>query len=121
MWDNSTNVILGGGKSEDYLGALSRVLGEYDMHRTRTSFSSRDLFGRDTSIDTEQRPAVTVDELRRLPVGTALVIQDRIRAVLADIPAYWHGPHATCTASSQAWHDAHPGQVLGSSAPGRAA
>jgi hypothetical protein len=117
MWDNSTNVILGGGKSEDYLGALSRSLGEHEAQRTRTSFSTRDLWGRDTSVDTERRAAVDVDELRRLPVGNALVIQDRTRAVLADLAPYWRGPHARCTARSQAWHTAHPEHVLGSTSP----
>ncbi|RMI13222.1 type IV secretory system conjugative DNA transfer family protein [Cellulomonas triticagri] len=112
MWDNATNVILGGGKSEDYLGALSRSLGEHEQTRTRTSFSSRDLFGRDTSVDAEWRPAVSVDELRRLPVGTALVIQDRTRPILTDLTPYWHGPHAPCTTASADWHAAHPGHVL---------
>lgn len=121
MWDNSTNVILGGGKSEDYLGALSRSLGEVETTRTRTSFGTRDLWSRDTSLDTEWRPTLTTSELRRLPVRTALVIQDRIRPVLVDLPTYWQGPHAACTARSAAWHAAHPGHVLGSRALGLAA
>ncbi|GHS89269.1 conjugal transfer protein TraG [Actinomycetota bacterium] len=112
MWDNSTNVILGGGKSEDYLGALSRTLGEVEHKRVRTSFSGRDPFTADTSVDGEWRPAVSVDELRRLPAGTALVVQDRIRPVLTDLVPYWQGPHAACVAASEEWHAAHPGQIL---------
>lgn len=118
MWDNSTNIVLGGGKSEDYLGALSRTLGEVEHTRTRSSFSSRDLWSRDTSVDTEWRPAISTDELRRLPVGTALVVQDRIRPVLTDLVPYWHGPHAACVAACEAWHRAHPGHVLGARAAG---
>jgi type IV secretion system protein VirD4 len=116
MWDNCTNVILGGGKSEDYLSALSRTLGEREQPRVRTSFSGRDLWAKDTSMDAEWRPAVDVDELRRLSRGTALVLQDRIRPVLTDLPAYYEGPHAACTAESLAWHETHPGWVLGSRA-----
>jgi type IV secretory pathway TraG/TraD family ATPase VirD4 len=112
MWDNSTNVILGGGKSEDYLGAISRTLGEVEHTRTRSSFSTRDIWSRDTSVDSEWRPAITVDELRRLPVGTALVVQDRIRPVLADLVPYWDGPHGACCAASVAWHESNPGHVL---------
>lgn len=121
MWDNCTNIVLGGGKSEDYQSALSRSMGEREQTRVRTSLSGRDLWAKDTSLDAEWRPALDVDELRRLPRGTALVLQDRIRPVLADLPAYWQGPHADHIAASLAWHQTHPGWVLGSRTTGAAA
>lgn len=112
MWDNATNVILGGGKSEDYLGALSRSLGETEHTKTRTSISSKSLWDTDTTFDAEWRPALSTDELRRLPENSGLVIEGRVRPALVDLTPFSAGPHAACIAASKAWHDAHPGQVL---------
>ena len=75
IWDASiTKVVLGGGANADDLVDLSRLLGERDVTERSESVHAGDA-RRSFSYATRQRPVLLPDELRRLPFGTALLLQ----------------------------------------------
>lgn len=115
LWGNCANLILGGGKSEEYQRAVSALVGEWEQTRQRDSYTTRDPLERSTSTDAQLRPGISEAELRRLPFGVAVMLEGDMRTAVLDLVPYWQrAEHAGCIAASKKWHAAHPGLVLAS-------
>jgi len=110
--DNSMTILLGNSKNAEYLQGIA------DLMPTRTvTETSRQVGGGlpllgSTTHSTREVPGLTADEIRRLPFGTAAILETSTRLMIVDLVRYHHRAHANCIKASRAWHAAHPGQLL---------
>ena len=79
-------VIFGGGSDERDLRSLAGMLGERSLILNTRSWSSQ---GRQDGEQIRESPVIRLDEIRRLPVGTALMLGRRTRPILLDLRE-WH-------------------------------
>lgn len=87
IWDSAIiKVIFGGGSDERDLRSLAGLLGERSLTLTTRSWSSQ---GRQDGEQIRESPVIALDEIRRLPVGTALMLGRRTRPILLDL-LEWH-------------------------------
>ncbi|WP_308012416.1 TraM recognition domain-containing protein [Arthrobacter sp. M4] len=87
IWDSAIiKVIFGGGSDERDLRSLAGLLGERSLTLTTRSWSSQ---GRQDGEQIRETPVIALDEIRRLPVGTALMLGRRTRPILLDLRE-WH-------------------------------
>lgn len=87
IWDSAIiKVIFGGGSDERDLRSLAGLLGERSLTLTTRSWSSQ---GRQDGEQIRETPVISLDEIRRLPVGTALMLGRRTRPILLDLRE-WH-------------------------------
>ncbi|MEW1808641.1 TraM recognition domain-containing protein [Pseudarthrobacter sp. NPDC080039] len=87
IWDSAIiKVIFGGGSDEHDLRSLAGLLGERSLTLTTRSWSSQ---GRQDGEQLRDRPVIALDEIRRLPAGTALMLGRRTRPILLDL-LEWH-------------------------------
>ncbi len=87
MWDTAAiRVVMGGSGYVNDLEDISRLLGEVDE---KTKSISRGAGGKSTSYSKQKRRVLTVDELRTLEFGTALVIARAARPVEAKLTPYF--------------------------------
>jgi type IV secretory pathway TraG/TraD family ATPase VirD4 len=87
IWDSAIiKVIFGGGSDERDLRSLAGLLGERRLTLTTRSWSSQ---GRQDGEQIRESPVIALDEIRRLPVGTALMLGRRTRPILLDLRE-WH-------------------------------
>lgn len=100
-----SKVLLGAGSNESDLKEASALIGERTETWTGDSWSS----DRETSHqDNRQwRPGVTVDEMRRLPENTVIVLTGRARAVYVDLIPWIDRDFAEDVKKSLAWHKKH--------------
>lgn len=87
IWDSAIiKVIFGGGSDERDLRSLAGLLGERSLTLTTRSWSSQ---GRQDGEQIRDSPVIALDEIRRLPAGTALMLGRRTRPILLDLRG-WH-------------------------------
>jgi type IV secretory pathway TraG/TraD family ATPase VirD4 len=87
IWDSAViKVIFGGGSDERDLRSLAALLGERSLTLTTRSWSSQ---GRQDGEQIRESPVIALDEIRRLPAGTALMLGRRTRPILLDL-LEWH-------------------------------
>lgn len=87
IWDSAIiKVIFGGGSDERDLRSLAGLLGERSLILSTRSWSSQ---GRQDGEQIRESPVIRLDEIRRLPVGTALMLGRRTRPILLDLRD-WH-------------------------------
>lgn len=87
IWDSAIiKVIFGGGSDERDLRSLAGLLGERSLTLTTRSWSSA---GRQDGEQIRESPVIALDEIRRLPAGTALMLGRRTRPILLDL-LEWH-------------------------------
>ena len=87
IWDSAIiKVIFGGGSDERDLRSLAGLLGERSLILNTRSWSSQ---GRQDGEQIRESPVIRLDEIRRLPVGTALMLGRRTRPILLDLQE-WH-------------------------------
>ncbi|WP_442542725.1 type IV secretory system conjugative DNA transfer family protein [Arthrobacter sp. KN11-1C] len=83
IWDSAIiKVIFGGGSDERDLRSLAGLLGERSLTLTTRSWSSQ---GRQDGEQIRESPVIALDEIRRLPTGTALMLGRRTRPILLDL------------------------------------
>ena len=107
---SSAKLILGGCTEADDLERISRVVG--DRWAPRRSHTSRGgLFARaadhSTSTSRERERVLPVPDLRRLPVGDALLLYRACPAALIHLPAWWERPDARRFRTHQGSTSAH--------------
>lgn len=84
IWDSATvKLILGGGGNADDLADLSRLLGEVEV--TETSESARGGGERSVTTSTQTRPIFSVDRLRTLPEGHAVLLLRTAPPIVLDL------------------------------------
>ncbi|MFE4079233.1 type IV secretory system conjugative DNA transfer family protein [Paenarthrobacter sp. YIM B13468] len=87
IWDSAIiKVIFGGGSDEGDLRSLAGLLGERSVILNTRSWSAQ---GRQDGEQIRESPVIRLDEIRRLPVGTALMLGRRTRPILLDLRD-WH-------------------------------
>jgi type IV secretion system protein VirD4 len=87
IWDSAIiKVIFGGGSDERDLRSLAGLLGERSLTMNTRSWSAQ---GRQDGEQIRESPVIRLDEIRRLPVGTALMLGRRTRPILLDLRE-WH-------------------------------
>ncbi|WP_224167263.1 TraM recognition domain-containing protein [Arthrobacter sp. StoSoilA2] len=87
IWDSAIiKVIFGGGSDERDLRSLAGLLGERSLIVNTRSWSAQ---GRQDGEQIRESPVIRLDEIRRLPVGTALMLGRRTRPILLDLRD-WH-------------------------------
>lgn len=87
IWDSAIiKVIFGGGSDEPDLRSLAGLLGERSLVLNTRSWSAQ---GRQDGEQIRESPVIRLDEIRRLPVGTALMLGRRTRPILLDL-LDWH-------------------------------
>ncbi|MFH5879450.1 type IV secretory system conjugative DNA transfer family protein [Arthrobacter sp. NA-172] len=87
IWDSAIiKVIFGGGSDERDLRSLAGLLGERSLTLNTRSWPSQ---GRQDGEQIRDSPVIALDEIRRLPVGTALMLGRRTRPILLDLRE-WH-------------------------------
>lgn len=87
IWDSAIiKVIFGGGSDERDLRSLAGLLGERSLIVNTRSWSNQ---GRQDGEQIRESPVIRLDEIRRLPVGTALMLGRRTRPILLDLQE-WH-------------------------------
>jgi len=104
IWDSAiAKVILGGSANADDLGDISRLIGEREVtewSETRTGGPA----GRSVSSVTRHRPILEPAELRRLPIGTGLLLLRSAPPVMMALqPWTARADAAELTAARQAW------------------
>ncbi|MGH3545650.1 MAG: type IV secretory system conjugative DNA transfer family protein, partial [Mycobacteriales bacterium] len=100
MWDTAAiRVVMGGSGYVNDLEDISRLLGEVDE---KTKSISRGAGGKSTSYSKQKRRVLTVDELRTLEFGTALVIARAARPVEAKLTPYFKRKDAKEIGAGQA-------------------
>ncbi|MDB5244103.1 MAG: hypothetical protein JWP57_4732 [Spirosoma sp.] len=110
IWDSAIiKIIFGGGSDERDLRSLAALLGERSLTLTTRSWSSQ---GRQDGEQHRDAPVVRLDEIRRLPAGTALMLGRRTRPILLDLrewPKRKDGPELgrDKTATEQVLTDGH--------------
>ena len=108
---SSAKLLLGGCTEADDLEKISRVVG--DRWARRTSRTSRSgLLPRtddSTSTSRERERILPVQDLARLPTGTALLLYRSLPPALITLPAWWQRPDAArFTASTASTASASP-------------
>jgi type IV secretory pathway TraG/TraD family ATPase VirD4 len=87
IWDSAIiKVIFGGGSDERDLRSLAGLLGERSLTMNTRSWSAQ---GRQDGEQIRESPVLPLHEIRRLPVGTALMLGRRTRPILLDLRE-WH-------------------------------
>ena len=104
IWDSAiAKVILGGSANADDLGNISRLIGEREVtewSETRTGVTA----GRSVSSVTRHRPILEPSELRRLPIGTGLLLLRSAPPIMLRLQPWTARPNATeLTGARQAW------------------
>lgn len=95
MWDNSQKVLLGGQSSMNVLKELSTLSGEYSRTSMETSWRGTDLFkfpdlnSIQSSERREDRPALSVDDIRRIPMDRALLVSGSNPVAAVRLIPYW--------------------------------
>lgn len=107
IWESATSkLILGSGSDSTDLRNLSDLLG------VREEITHSDSWGqaRDTSTSEQvrEKPVLSVDELRRLPELTVLLVTRRARPMLVDLIPWPERPWAKHVHRSKAWHQDNP-------------
>jgi len=113
---SSAKLLLGGCTEADDLEKISRVVG--DRWARRTSRTSRSgLLPRtddSTSTSRERERILPVQDLARLPTGTALLLYRSLPPALIALPAWWQRPDAArFTASKGSTASASPAATTG--------
>ena len=104
IWDSAiAKVILGGSANADDLGDISRLIGEREVtewYETRAGGSA----GRSVSSVTRHRPILEPAELRRLPIGTGLLLLRSAPPIVMRLQPWTGRPDAAeLTAARQTW------------------
>jgi len=100
MWDTAAiRVVMGGSGYVNDLEDISRLLGEVDEKTKSVSTGSG---GRSTSYSKQKRRVLTLDELRTLKFGTAVVIARAARPVEAKLTPYFKRKDAKEISAGQA-------------------
>ncbi len=100
MWDTAAiRVVMGGSGYVNDLEDISRLLGEVDEKTKSVSTGSG---GRSTSYSKQKRRVLTLDELRTLEFGTAVVIARAARPVEAKLTPYFKRKDAKEISAGQA-------------------
>lgn len=87
IWDAAIiKIIFGGGSDERDLRALAGLIGERSTTVNTRSWSSQ---GRQDGEQVREAPVIPLHEIRRLPVGTAIMLGRRTRPILLDLRE-WH-------------------------------
>ena len=87
IWDSAIiKVIFGGGSDERDLRSLAGLMGERSLTLNTRSWSAQ---GRQDGEQIRESPVLPLHEIRRLPVGTALMLGRRTRPILLDLRE-WH-------------------------------
>ncbi|WP_434614572.1 TraM recognition domain-containing protein [Arthrobacter sp. A5] len=87
IWDAAIiKVIFGGGSDERDLRALDGLIGERSTTVNTRSWSAQ---GRQDGEQIREAPVIPLHEIRRLPVGTAIMLGRRTRPILLDLRE-WH-------------------------------
>ena len=113
LWSASTIRIIGSVVGEqEFLGELSRMVGEYPI--TTETFSTQGglLSTRSRSTQVSWRPILDPAELAALPKGRALVFPAGGRAALMQTVPWMQGPQARAIQASIERHDPQPSQTL---------
>lgn len=104
IWDSAiTKVILGGSANADDLGDISRLIGEREVTEWSETRSGGTA-GRSVSSVTRHRPILEPSELRRLPIGTGLLLLRSAAPIMMRLqPWTARADAAELTAGRQAW------------------
>jgi type IV secretion system protein VirD4 len=87
IWDAAIiKVIFGGGSDERDLRSLAGLIGERNLTINTRSWSRQ---GRQDGEQVRETPVIPLHEIRRLPVGTAIMLGRRSRPILLDLRE-WH-------------------------------
>ncbi|NVM97737.1 type IV secretory system conjugative DNA transfer family protein [Arthrobacter sp. SDTb3-6] len=87
IWDAAIiKIIFGGGSDERDLRALAGLIGERSTKVNTRSWSAQ---GRQDGEQVREAPVIPLHEIRRLPVGTAIMLGRRTRPILLDLRE-WH-------------------------------
>jgi len=100
LWSASNVKIYGGGVSEvQYLGELSRLIGQYSyINVSRSSGKS----GRSSSRQESKDEILSVSELTALPRFRAIMLASGAPATMIETIPYMNGPHAERLKTAQA-------------------
>lgn len=110
IWESATRkLFLGGASDAGDLRELSDLLGNRDEKTYSQSWSATS----DTSHSeqTRERPAISLDELRRLPERNVLLVAGRSRPMLVDLIPWPERSWAALIHESKKWHKAHPAGI----------
>ena len=104
IWDSAiAKIILGGSTNADDLGDISRLIGEREVtewSETRAGGAA----GRSMSSVTRRRPILEPADLRRLPIGTGLLLLRSAPPIVMRLQPWTVRPYAAeLTAGRQTW------------------
>jgi type IV secretion system protein VirD4 len=110
--DNSTLGLLGGCKDPEFLTMIANLFGKMERVETTVSADKTTMFGKNVSTSKREVEGATVDELRRIPFGTTVLVEGTMRPAIVTLTPYAGGYHARCIQESDKWHRQHSGQVV---------
>ncbi|GAA2238715.1 hypothetical protein GCM10010401_08740 [Rarobacter faecitabidus] len=117
IWEAATRkLLLGSASDTDDLRNLSDLLGIREERISTQSWSASSDTNHSEQV--RERPVLSVEELRRLPEGNALLVAGRARPILVDLIPHPERPWAEHITASKKWHQSHPAHSL---APGQRA
>lgn len=103
LWSAANVKVYGGGDDEDdFLGRLSRLIGNYDKLTRSVTTSAT---GRSTSSQIRREPIMEIGDLRALPRGRAVVLASGAPATMVRTIPWSQGPHAAAIRASIQAHD----------------
>ncbi|MGC8512688.1 MAG: type IV secretory system conjugative DNA transfer family protein [Acidimicrobiales bacterium] len=116
IWDSAiVKVVLGGSANADDLADISRLVGERQVIERSETIGVGGA-GRSTSTSTRYRPILEPSEIRRLPIGTGLLLLRSAPPITLTLRPWTGRPDAReLTAARSKWENPVPD----STAPGR--
>ncbi len=105
IWDSAiAKVILGGSANADDLGDISRLIGEREVTEWSETRGAGGAAGRSVSSTVRHRPILEPSELRRLPIGTGLLLLRSAPPIMMRLQPWTSRADAPeLTAARQAW------------------
>lgn len=111
IWESATRkILLGGAADASDLRGLADLLGVRQEAELSRSWAA----GQDASHSEQlrERPVLSLDELRRLPEGNALLVAGRARPMLVDLVPWTERSYAAVIHASKKWHKDRPGDPV---------
>ncbi|ARJ07648.1 hypothetical protein GCM10010988_40330 [Cnuibacter physcomitrellae] len=103
LWSAANVKVYGGGvDEEDFLGRLSRLIGNYDKETSTVTHSRQ---GRSTSFQLQRQAIMEIGDLRALPRGRAVVLASGAPATMVRTIPWMETEHADAIAASVRAHD----------------
>jgi len=104
IWNNCLKIMLGGETSNEHLSALSNIMDEIEDVSESSQADNTNLLRKSVTKSKHMRKGITPADIRRLPWGTAGILNQDSRFIVTQMLGYWGNPHAECIEASKKWH-----------------